>query len=262
MIIFVYKLFEMYSVRLTTNAHGKTTFHLFLFIVSLSALLIYFYGMNYLLIFCASSIVHVLIETGLFLSKLRKGDMYYGRYKLPKMVEILLRSMVEGPAFCVPAFFVADQVVKGNWMEAIASAIIVVGTASFYLGWFDRKHKNAVKSADDLIISRRAMSKPKGIMLLALINSICILAIVFLPVEQHLHAFTYYFAYAGFVLLFYFINFNLGVRYIELYNWENKCFEKPGLGMQVAGLIYDSAYEMTLLISPTYWLSFYLGFFQ
>jgi hypothetical protein len=262
MIIFVHKLFEMYSVRLTTNAHGKTTFHLFLFIVSLSSWLVYSFGMNYLLIFFASSIVHVLIETGLFLSKLRKGDMYYGTYKLPKTVEILLRSMVEGPAFCVPAFFVADQLVLGNFMEAIGVALLVVGAASFYLGWFDRKHKNEAKSEEDLIISRRAMSKPIGVMLLALINSICLLAIVFLPVEQHLHAFTYYVAYAGFVLLFYFINYNLGVRYIELYNPEKKCFEKPRLGMQVAGLIYDSAYEMTLLISPTYWLSFYLGFFQ
>jgi hypothetical protein len=252
----------MYSVRLTTNAHGKTTFHLFLFIVALSAWLIYSFGINYFMIFCASSLVHILIETGLFLSKLRKGDMYYGRYKLPKTLEILLRSMVEGPAFCVPAFFVADQVVKGNWMLAIGTALIVVGTASFYLGWFDRKHKNEAKSADDLIISRRAMSKPKGIMLLALINSICLLAIVFLPFEQQKHAFTYYFAYAGFVLLFYFINYNLGVRYIEMYNSETKCFEKPGLGMQIAGLVYDSAYEMTLLISPAYWLCFYLGFFQ
>jgi hypothetical protein len=251
----------MYSVRLTTKAHGITTVHLFVFILALTIWLIGAFGWNYLVIFLASSMVHVLIETGLFLSKIRKGDMYYGQFKLPKALEILLRSMVEGPAFCVPAYFIADQFNQAHFTLAIIAAILVVGTASFYLGWFDRKHKNEVKNPSDLIISRRAMSKPKGMMLLAFINSLCLLAIVFLPPERHAHAFTYYFSYAGLVLLFYFINFNLGVRYIETYDPETKSYVKPSLGMQIAGLTYDSTYEMTLLISPAYWLTFYLGFF-
>jgi hypothetical protein len=187
--------------------------------------------------------------------------MYYREFKLPKFMEISLRSMVEGPAFCVPAYFVADQYEKGNLLLAVVASILVVGAASFYLGWFDRKHHLAAKDSTELIISRRAMSKPKGMMLLAFINTLCLLAIVFLPPERHAHAFTYYFSYAGLVLLFYFINFNLGVRYIETYDPETKSYVKPSLGMQIAGLTYDSTYEMTLLISPAYWLTFYLGFF-
>lgn len=252
----------MYSVRLTTKAHGKTTFHLFLFIATLTSCLVYAYGWNYGVIFVASTFVHVFIESGLFLSKLRKGDVYYGSFKLPKMLEIFLRSMVEGPAFCVPAFFIAEQLKIGNGGFAIVGSTIVVGLASFYLGWFDRKHKNEVRSENELIISRRAMNQPKSLMLLALINSICLTVIVLLPVEQKAHALAYFSAYAGFVLLFYFINYNLGVRYIEVDHPEKKSFVRPQLGMQVAGLVYDSAYEMTLLISPAYWLSYYLGFFQ
>ncbi|MEN9973596.1 MAG: hypothetical protein RIS20_1943 [Bacteroidota bacterium] len=252
----------MYSVRLTTKAHGVTTFHLFLFILILTAWLIYTFGWNYLVIFCASSFVHGLIETGLFFSGLRKGDMYYREFKLPKFLEISLRSMVEGPAFCVPAFFVADQFEAGNFLLAIFVAFLVVGTASFYLGWFDRKHHLEVKNSTELIISRRAMTRPKSLMLLSLVNSICIIALMFIPNADRIHAFTYVFSYAGFVLLFYFINFNLGVRYIESFNHETKAFEKPGLSMQIAGLIYDSAYEMTLLISPAYWLTYYLGLFS
>ena len=252
----------MYSVRLTTKDHGVTTSHLFLFILSVTGCLIYFYGWNYLIIFLSSSLVHVLIETVLYVTRIRKGDMYYGQRKIPKMGEILLRSMVEGPAFCVPAFFLADQYHQSHFFTAMLAAVLVVGSASFYLGWFDRKHHREATDVSDVIISRRAMSKPKGMMLVSLINSLFLLAIAFLPAERQVHAFTYYFSYAGLVLLFYLINYNLGVRYIECYNHELKTFEKPGLGMQVAGLVYDSAYEMTLLISPAYWLTYYLGFFS
>jgi len=252
----------MYSVRLTTKAHGVTTSHLFLFIIFLIGCLIYTFGLNYLVIFCASSLMHVLIETGLHVSGLRKGDMYYRAFKLPKFMEILLRSMVEGPAFCVPAYFVADQYAKGNILLAALASILVVGLASFYLGWFDRKHHLAAKDESELIISRRAMTRPQSVMLLALVNSICLIALMFIPSSARTHAFTYIFAYAGFVLLFYLINYSLGVRYIETFRHDLNSFEKPKLSLQIAGLVYNSAYEMTLLISPAYWLTYYLGFFS
>jgi hypothetical protein len=63
-------------------------------------------------------------------------------------------------------------------------------------------------------------------------------------------------------ILFYLINYNLGVRYIETFRHDLNSFEKPKLSLQIAGLVYDSAYEMTLLISPAYWLTYYLGFFS
>lgn len=251
----------MYSVRLTTKAHGITTTHLFLFIVSLSGFLTFFFGWNYAIIFCASSLLHVVIETSLHLLNLRKGEMFYGVKKIPKFMEILLRSMVEGPAFCVPAFFVADQFILGPSFTALFISILVVGGASFYLGWFDRKHVNTLVNESDLLVSRRAMLKPKAVISLAFINSLCLIAIMLIPSEHRNHAFIYYISYAGFVLLFYFINFNLGVRYIEVFNADTKLYEKPKISMQVLGLVYDSAYEMTLIVSPAYWICFYLGFF-
>jgi hypothetical protein len=39
-------------------------------------------------------------------------------------------------------------------------------------------------------------------------------------------------------------------------------YKKPGVLMQVGGLLYDSAYEMALLISPAYWIPYYLGIFS
>ena len=59
-----------------------------------------------------------------------------------------------------------------------------MGAASFFLGWFDRKHAKTVNK-DEIIVSRRAMTKPKGVMLLALINSICILVIMTLLEYKH-----------------------------------------------------------------------------
>lgn len=220
------------------------------------------FGLNYLVIFCASSLVHVLIESGLHLSGLRKGNMYYRSFKLPKWMEILLRSMVEGPAFCIPAYFVAEQSSKGNLFLAGLGSLIVVGLASFYLGWFDRKHYLVSKDESELIISRRAMMHPQSVILLAFVNSICLIALLLIPSADRTHAFTYISTCAGFVLLFYFINYNLGVRYIETFRYDLSSFEKPKFSLQMAGLIYDSAYEMTLLISPAYWLTYYLGFFS
>jgi len=48
---------------------------------------------------------------------------------------------------------------------------------------------------------------------------------------------------------------------IPKYDAETKEFYQPGLTVQFAGLTYDSAYEMALLVSPAYWLTFYMGVF-
>lgn len=145
---------------------------------------------------------------------------------------------------------------------AIIAAAFVVGMASFYLGWFDRKHQREVQDASELVISRRAMSKPRSMILLALLNVLSLYALFAIPTPDRTHVFTYILSYAGFVLLFYFINYNLGVRYIERWNEHTHSFEKPKRLVQFLGLVYDSAYEMTLLISPAYWLSYYFGFFH
>ena len=64
------------------------------------------------------------------------------------------------------------------------------------------------------------------------------------------------------VILFYLITYNLGVRMVEIYDYDTKKFIKPGPLFQAAGLGYDSVYEMAVLVSPAYWLTFYLGFFR
>jgi len=252
----------MYSVRKTTPQHGNANLNVLAYILIITTLLIWQFGINYLVIFCASSLLHILIETGLFVSGIRKGEVYVYGYKLPKTVEIILRSSVEGPAFCVPAFFIADQLQSGNFFSAFIGAFLVVGLAAFYLGWEDKRNIQKLGTNEEPLISRRAMTKPKAVMLLAMINTGCLIALFLIPNTDRLHAFSYLISYAFLVLLFYFINYNLGVRYIEMYDHENKHYFKPSKSMQIAGLTYDSAYEMALLISPAYWLTYYLNLFN
>lgn len=252
----------MFSVRMTTKFHGNANFHVLIYILLITSLLITFFGKNYLVIFLSSSFLHLLIETGLTLSGTRKGSTYLFGQKLSKPGEIILRSFVEGPAFCVPAFFIADQFIAGNVLIALTCATIIVGIAAFYLAYSDNSQLRKAKTDEDVIISRRAMTKPKAVMLLALINTICITMMFLIPLDFRSHAFTYLLAYSLFVVLFYFINYNLGVRYIELYDPETRSYKKPGVLMQVGGLLYDSAYEMALLISPAYWIPFYMDYFK
>jgi hypothetical protein len=252
----------MFSVRKTTKFHGNANFIVLIYILLITSILITFYGINYLVIFLSSSLVHLLIETGLTISNIRKGSTYlYGR-KLSKPSEIILRSFVEGPAFCVPAFFIADQFIAGNVLPALTSATFIVGIAAFYLAYSDNFQLRKIKTDEDVIISRRAMTKPKSVMLLALINTICISMMFLIPLDSRYHAFAYLLSYSLFVVLFYFINYNMRVRYIELYDPETMSYKKPGVLMQVSGLLYDSAYEMSLLISPAYWIPYYMGGFS
>jgi hypothetical protein len=252
----------MFSVRKTTKWHGNTNLTVLLINIIITWILFFKYGSNYLVIFCSSLLLHLLIETGLAVSGIRKGNVYAFGKKLPRVIDILLKASVEGPAFCVSAFFVADSFENGNELFSVITAVVVVGLASLYMGLSDKKSIENLKPADKPVISRRAMTKPKAVMLLALINTCCISAMFMIPNEDRLHAFTYLFAYAGLVLLFYFINYNLSVRYIEMYNPITDTYTKPKLGIQIAGLTYDSAYEMALLVSPAYWLTYYLGFFS
>ncbi len=252
----------MYSVRKTTRWHGNTNVNILICNLVITAFLTWQYGINYLVIFCSSSLLHLLIESGLALSGLRKGDVYvYGR-KLPRAVDVALRSFVEGPAFCVPAFFVADRFMSGDITIGIAGPALVVGLASLYMGLADRRDLRRLRSGEEPLYNRRAMTKPSAVMLLALINTGCLSAMFLMPTPYRAHAFIYVAAYSGLVMLFYFINYNLGVRMVEIYDVERKQYTQPGPLFQAAGLAYDSAYEMGLLISPAYWVTFYLGQFH
>ena len=94
----------MYSVRKNTREHGNTNLNMLFLNLVVTAALIWQFGTDYLVIFCSSTILILIIETGLTLSGIRKGVVYvYGR-KLPRAADVLLRALVEGPAFCVPAF--------------------------------------------------------------------------------------------------------------------------------------------------------------
>lgn len=251
----------MYSVRKNSKGHGNTNLHLLLGVLVITAILTWQYGVNYVIIFCSSSMLHLLIETGLTLSGTRKGAVYvYGR-KLPRWADVCLRAFVDGPAFCVPAFFVADQFIDGNRFVGITGALFVVGLASLYMGMADRHDLHKLAAGEEPLASRRAMTRPVAVMLLALVNTICLIALFLIPSPYRTHALIYISAYSVFVMLFYLINYNLGVRMVEIYDPERKEYTKPGPFFQAAGLAYDSVYEMALLVSPAYWVTFYLGLF-
>jgi hypothetical protein len=252
----------MYSVRKTTKNHGNTNLVILCLNLIVTGFLAINFGSNYIVIFLASFLLHTIIESGLAVSGIRKSEVFVFGYKLPMASDVLLKSMVEGPAYCVPAFFIADQMVKGDNYWYVLAAFILVGLASLYIGFRDRKNIQALAKNSSPLISRRAMTKPTALMLLALINTICIVAILQIEQPYRKHALFYIIAYSLLVLLFYFINYNFGVRYVEEFNCKKQTYTKPSLGMQIAGLTYDSAYEMALLVSPAYWVTFYLGFFN
>lgn len=252
----------IFSVRQTTLKHGDTNFHILIYILIVTALLIFYFGVNYLIIFLSSSIVHFLIESMLTLTGIRKGRTFLFGKQLSRFSEISLRSLVEGPAFCVPAYFIADQIEHGNFLTIALLGIMVVGLASLYSALSDNFYLKKFNSTDSVITSRRAMSKPKAFMSLLIINSFHLFLILSLPRFELNQAITYLISYAFFVLLFYFINYNLGVRYIEKFDPINNEYVKPGLLYQAAGLFYDSVFEMTLFISPAYFIPLYMGLFN
>jgi hypothetical protein len=151
---------------------------------------------------------------------------------------------------------------EGDSNLEIGGAVLMITLVSTYMGWADKRDLASLKKGEEPLYSRRAMTKPKAVMLLALVNTICISALFLMPDPFRKHAFIYLATYSGFVMLFYLINYNFGVRFVDIYDEERKEFTKPGPFMQAAGLTYDSAYEMALLISPAYWVAFYLGIFQ
>ena len=252
----------MFSVRITTKWHGNTNMNVLYVNLIITGLLVWFHGIDYLTIFCTSSFLHLIIESGLSLAGIRKGKVFVYGKKLPRVADIFLRSLVEGPAFCVPAFFTADQFMADNLVHSSLMAIGVVGLASLYMGLSDRSNLKRLGPNESPIFSRRAMTKPGAVMLLALLNTICVVAVMLIPDTYKSHAITYLLSYSGLVMLFYLINYSLGVRIIQFYDSEKGEFVKPGIGVQAAGLTYDSAYEMALLISPAYWVAHYCGLFE
>lgn len=252
----------MFSVRVTTPGHGSTNAHVLVINVVVTSLLIARYGIDYLTIFCASALLHLMLETGLAVTGIRKGVVYvYGR-RLPRAADALLRATVEGPGFCVPAFFVADRVLAGDLVLGLLGPFLLAGAVSLYMGLADRRGVRTLGPGEEPILSRRAMTRPGAVMLLSLINTVCLTVLLTMPDPFRAHALIYLGAYIGMVMLFYLINYNLGVRRVELYDAARDTYTTPGPLFQAAGLTYDSAYEMALLISPAYWVTFYLGLFQ
>ena len=199
----------IYSVRQTTVKHGDRNFHLLLYILLITSLLIANYGKNYLIIFLSSSVLHFCIESLLTITGIRKGRTFLFGRQLTRVSEISLRSLVEGPAFCVPAYFIADQIKTHSFLPVIILGLVVVGIASFYSALSDYYFVKKYISTDKIITSRRAMSKPRAFLALLLINSFFLYMIVLLPNNDFHHGLIYLMSYACFVLLFYIINYNL-----------------------------------------------------
>lgn len=252
----------MYSVRITTTRHGSTYLNMLAVNVLVTGLLTWRFGIDYLTIFSASGLLVTLIEVGLALSGLRKGATYVRGHRLPWLANAVLHGFVDGPGFCVPAYFVADQLMAGEYALGIVGGGVVVGLASLYMGLADWWHLRRLGPDEEPVVSRRAMTKPKAVVLLALLNATCLTAILLMPAPYRTHALVYLAAYSLMVMLFYLINYQLGVRMLQRYDREQETFTTPGPLVQALGLTFDSAYEMALLLSPAHWACFYLGLLE
>lgn len=252
----------MYSVRVTTRWHGNTYLNMLVLNVVVTGLLAWQYGRDYLVIFATSTLLVFAIELGLAAKGLRNSGTIVHGVKLPRLADALLHAVVDGPGFCVPAFFVADRLAAGEVALGVGGAGLIVALASGYMGYADWRGLRRLGPDEAPLMSRRAMTAPGAVMLLALLNSACLSAILLMPSPQREHALVYLLSYSLMVMLFYAINYSLGVRMVQLYDHKRDEFTTPGLLWQAAGLTYDSAYEMALLLSPAYWAAFYLGLLQ
>ena len=252
----------MYSVRVITKGHGNTQALFLLYSLTITGFLIWTFGVDYFVIFCASALLHLLLETGLSLSGIRKGEVYVLGHKLPRAADAALRAFVEGPGFCVPAFFAADQIMGGNVGLGIGLPVLIVGVGSLFMGLADRRDVVRLGPDETPQMSRRAMTRPGAVMLLSLINTGCLTALFLMPDPYRAHGFIYVITYALLAMLYYLFNYNLGVRMVQLYDAETKSYTTPPPLFQTAALAYDCSYEMALLISPAYWVTFYLGLFH
>lgn len=243
---------KMYSVRLTNNQYGKTNFYLSLGILLATATLNHYYGGSIWVIYLGSVAWHLFIESGLFLSGLRKGEVYFGTYKMPKGIEIVQRAMVEGPAFCVPAYLVSANGKIGDTSHLIIGALLVI-IGSLYLAISDLLSIRR-SPKENLIYTRRSMNAPGGMMVLGIVN---MSLIFYIALNQS--TWLYFVAYSIFVLIFYAIHLPLGIRFIEFGADTSTTYHRPNFGWQCLGLFYDSTFEMTLFIAPAYLIPWSFG---
>lgn len=80
------------------------------------------------------------------------------------------------------------------------------------------------------------MTRPWAVMLLALINTGCLTVLFLMPAPYRAHAFTYVIAFSLLVMLFFIINYNLGVRMVEIYDNERGGYTSPRPFFQAAAL--------------------------
>lgn len=236
---------EMYSVRLTSPHHGKYNTILLLFILATTLGLQGTLGGSFWIIYLSSVCWHLCIEFGLFFAGMRKGKVFVGTQYLPKFVEILQRALVEGPAFCVPAYLISS-VERPSGFYLIILGFVLVIAGSLYAAFSDYQSLKSLP-LEQWVYTRRAMNNPFGMMVLGICNGVVIFYIAL-----HSETWSYLLAYALSVLIFYIIHFPLGLRFIQLKDERTDTYYKPGKGMQGLGLIYDSVYEMTLFIAPAY----------
>ena len=220
------------------------------------------FGRDYLTVFVTSTMLLLIIEFGLAASGVRKRKTKIKGRALSPPMDALLHAMVDGPGFCVPAFFVADQVVAGRFGLAMIFPLLLIPAVSTVMGLADRAGLRDLGPEERPHLSRRNMTRPGAVMLLALLNTICLAAIFLMPQPYRNHGLVYLGTYSLMVGTYYLINYNLGVRMVQILNHENGEFTTPGPLFQAAGLGYDSAYEMALLLSPAYWGAFYAGLFH
>ncbi len=252
----------MYSVRIYTRSHGNTQFYMLIGTFIVSAVFYWLYGKDYLIIYISSSLIHLLLEIILFVGKIRKGTVYVFGRKLPRVADIFLRALVDGPSVFVPSFFVADQIMSGHPWTGILIATLIMGLASLYMGITDRNGVRRLPENEAPLISRRTMTNPGAVMFLALINTVSLGALFLMPMPYRTHALIFVAAYSLLVMLFYLINYSLGARFVEIFDAKREAYVKPGPLFQAAALTYDSIYEMAFLFSPAYWVVFYLGLFE
>lgn len=253
----------MYVSRLASHRHGAYQVHLLLATIALT-LAIAWRAPNptdYAVIFLSSGLLFTLMEFRIDRLGIRKSELHLSDKALPPLLNCALRGFTEGTGYCVPAFFFADHLARGE--DALAWGVLAGFAAlwSAYSGLMDLKDVRALPPEERVIVSRRFMTAPRLVMIVAFNASACLAAFFLMSAPWRAHGFAFLFGTFFVAAMFFLINGLLGVRLIERRDEASGEIVRASAPFTVVAFTYDCLFEMAFIFAPFYLIPYALGLF-
>lgn len=253
----------MYVSRRASNNHGTFQFHLAVFnlLFTLGLMLFVPNPTDILAIFFSSGILYAAIEYRMHRAGIRKAQVIVYGKELSGFMACSMRGFTEGPFCCVPAFYLADCILRGQPVLGAVVATAFAAAYSAYSALMDKADLQKVPPEQRGMVGRRKMNSPKLVVIVPLISALALAGLFLLPEPLRVHGFWFLFGTVWVVGLFFIINGVIGVRLIELDDEETHAIVPANIPFSVAAFFYDALFEMGFLFVAFYLVTYYLGLF-